>query len=349
MRLLISCVGGEFSAALLHRLRSCDQVTAIVAVNAMAEQSVMPFVDVFCTVPNATFEPEAFLIELAKIIETHDVDALILLSEAEIQAFASNEKISAPIAEKCSCASNYLAPYVGFDKFDFFDAIGYVSDPSRGISIVKSLRELSSHDLYGEKLVLKPAQGTGSRGVVLLDPDFIGSEILVPDRDCYRLGYDCIGAFIKNNPEFFEGLELIVMPYISGKTFDVDCVVDQGEILALVPRRRTYHCEFSPVNQGCVIEPNTLVFDEIAKAAKKLRLHGVCDFDVIVDDANRATLIDVGYRFSGSIIASFHSDVDPVGVAVKLMSGDLESSQNNYPTTPSRSVELRPAKTFLEM
>ena len=112
-----------------------------------------------------------------------------------------------------------------------------------------------------------------------------------------------------------------VMPYHSGKTFDVDCVAKDGNLVLSIPRMRVYENPLSPTNQGCVISSNKIISNYCKKLVKAFKIHGACDFDIVIRKDSHPQLLDSSCRLSGSVGASLNVGINVTAELIKMLHG----------------------------
>ena len=133
-----------------------------------------------------------------------------------------------------------------------------------------------------KKLIIKPRRGSGSKGVIILDSRVIKFNYLLNDKKRF-CGIGSIKAIDKELKIIKKNISnYIIMPYYNDKTFDVDCIAQNGIMRLCITRLRTYQNPLSPTNEGCKIMRNKKVINYCRDIVKVLKINGVCDFDVIL-------------------------------------------------------------------
>ena len=97
----------------------------------------------------------------------------------------------------------------------------------------------------------------------------------------------------------------LVQPYYGSNIYDVDNLYARNQKkLFQVCRKRVYKNEFSPVNEGCVIKKNRIIFELVENIFDTLNIDGFLDLDIAMDPNGEPHVIDSSTRLSGSISAS---------------------------------------------
>ena len=133
------------------------------------------------------------------------------------------------------------------------------------------------------------------------------------------------------------------MPYYDDKTFDVDCLAENGSMKICVPRMRTYQNALSPTNQGCKILNNKKIEDYCEDIIKALNINGACDFDIILIKNKRPQIIDASCRLSGLSTASLSIGINFPLMLLKLMFKEkiiIKKYRKIYQVFPQNRFEL---------
>ena len=124
----------------------------------------------------------------------------------------------------------------------------------------------------------------------------------------------------------YELKNYLIMPFHNNKTYDVDCIADNGKLVICVPRLRIYENPLSPINQGCEIKHNKIIEKYSAQIVLALKINGACDFDIIRED-NKPQLLDAGCRLSGSSTASLPLGINIVSNIINLLTKKVTKSK----------------------
>ena len=187
------------------------------------------------------------------------------------------------------------------DNFnDAINALNYFGYPSR-------------------KVVIKPRYGSGSRGILIVNHKKSSFVSLLSDRFCGEGSWEVIKDELKNSNKSLD--DCFVMPYHGGKTFDVDCIAKRGNLILAVPRLRVYKNPLSPTNQGCIISSNKVIYNYCKKIVTAFKIHGACDFDIVIRKDLKPQLLDSSCRLSGSVGASLNAGVNVTAELIKMLHG----------------------------
>ena len=193
-----------------------------------------------------------------------------------------------------------------------------------------------------KKIVLKQRKGFGSRGIIILDKKQKKFKYLLENRFCGTGNLASVIKEFKKNNLFFKNL--FCMPYHKGDVYDVDCFAIYGKSKAIIPRLRIYDNPLSPTNQGCLLKSNTKIEKYLKKIIAAFKIHGPCDFDVVIDSLGKPKLLDGSCRMSGSIGASFVAGYNLPEMIVRYVLG--KTVKNIF---PKKKTRLIPVSKFIKV
>ncbi len=317
----VTCVGGVYIYDMLRALRSADDFEArIIGMDGNAESSGRLISDVFEHVPMASEDEVRYASRLKELTLTHKIDVIIFGSEAETRAAVNHREMLSGLGVKTT-ADNPEAAKLVTDKgalLDFLKARGidvgaYVN--FSGLSELPNiLRQLGYPD---RRVVLKPRDGAGSRGVLIADAGAREFVPLLKDRFCGAGSQDVLLACLRERAESLENY--LAMPHIGGNVYDVDCLAKNGDAIHVVPRLRQYKNPLSPVNEGCEVAMEKDLITYVSGIVHALNIHGACDFDVARDEEGNPRILDASCRMSGSVAASFAAGVNLPAQLVRIL------------------------------
>ncbi len=144
-------------------------------------------------------------------------------------------------------------------------------------------------------LIVKPRQGSGSRGVVL----------------CHRP---------EDMERFTRDGSLLVQEFLPGQEYSVDvCISRNGEPIAAVPRARL------KVDSGVAVAGRTVQDPELQREAVRAAMHvgltGVVNVQLRRDTEGRPALLEINPRFPGTMSLTIASGVDMPNLALMDLFG----------------------------
>lgn len=305
-RVLVTCVGGDATPALLLDLRSDRQISLVligvdVAEPGLAEQ----FLEAFYQVPQG--DSADYVENLLKIAVREQVDIVVPLSDEEaISLSQARDHFDVH-------GIDVLASPVGVmdiirDKEKVYACLedAGVQAPSRvTVETKQQLHEaLTRLDFPKNSLVVKPTTGRGGRGTCLLCGDDNPPAWIGTGRREQRLD-----SLPEQLSAWFELGPLMVMPLLSAPVYDVDIFAVDGDIQYCLARQRHNPVGIPFVGNDIIIDADLEAY--CVQIAQVLRLDGLHDIDLMTGPDGTPCLLEVNPRPSGSIVAA-HSAGYPV-------------------------------------
>ena len=185
---------------------------------------------------------------------------------------------------------------------------------------IKSLEELESvFEKWGRQLIIKPTDGRGARGVLLVD-------------DTVDLSWAYEHAL-----SYAQAKKVMVERYISGPQISTEGFVLDGDCVTVACSDRNYSklLDYKPyiIEDGgtmpSALPQNTLdiIHGELKKAADALGLeNGPIKGDVVLDEDGRVYIIEIATRLSGGY---FCTDQIPLATGVDLVKLTMDFALGN--------------------
>ena len=141
------------------------------------------------------------------------------------------------------------------------------------------------------RLCVKPSKSVYGLGFAVLDEARSCAQILLAG-DQYQMGLADFRAGLAGLDEF---RTMLLMEYLDGTEYSVDCVGDDGRLVCAVPRRKS-----EKPGAGQVIDPQPVILAAVAKLTADYRLNGM--FNVQFREQGGALrLLEINPRMSGGI------------------------------------------------
>jgi hypothetical protein len=142
-----------------------------------------------------------------------------------------------------------------------------------------------------ETLCIKPSVSVYGLGFAVLDKERNAAQLLL-DGAAYKVGLE---DFRRGLAQMESCRPMLLMEYLSGAEYSVDCVGDNGRLICAVPRKKAV-----VANQGQTIVMDPVVLDATAKLAAAYQLNG--NFNVqFREDNDQPRLLEINPRMSGGI------------------------------------------------
>jgi biotin carboxylase len=201
------------------------------------------------------------------------------------------------------------------DKARFYATIAPSVAPAPSFIAVRNASEFSAAvatlRAEGCEVCLKPAASTGGLGFRILDDGrsdlrnlFGGENIRITTA---------LAAHILAQEEEFR--PLLVMEYLSGAEYSVDCLAVSGRLLCAVPRRKS-----SRIGGAQLLENRPELISLSERVAAAYELDGIFNVQVRYHDGV-AKVLEINARMSGGIYFACLSGVDLPAWAIALAAG----------------------------
>lgn len=296
---LLTAAGSPSAPGLIRCLKNNgERNVKVVGTDMKADATITQMVDVLRLAPTAAANDYVDI--LLQICKEEKVDVLIpgisqelpKLQERRKEFESIGTKVSVSDGEGLLIANDKIALYQymkanGFDVPDF--------------QIVKSLGDFEAACRsvgYPEKAVcVKTRDGSGSRGIRILDPSKSRFDIFVGEKpNSFFTTYDDMLTILS---EAVNIPELMIMEYLPGMEYSVDLLADHGKTLYIVGRE-------SNVIQASIPQEATLAYNEEAyrlsqEIVESLKLDGNIDLDFKFDAEGRPRLMEINPRLAATL------------------------------------------------
>lgn len=307
----------------LAALRAADDFNIfLVGIDANPSAHGRLLCDRFEVLPMAEEDEEGYLRGLFALHDEIGLDTFIPLSEAESKLAARHRDTFLKKGIRPSASDNETVR-VMTDKLLMLERLTEHGVDAGEYRAVDSLEDAESAlQVFGypdRRAVIKPRDGRGSRGVLIIDAHQSTFEQLLPERFCGVGDFDEVRNAMAREGMGFENL--IAVPYYDGPVFDVDCIAAKGELLDVAARLRQLKNPVWPTSTGHRISMDSRVLEHARKLCSAFGVDGAGDFDIVLVDGERPILFDAGARFSGSVGGSFTAGANFPAQLVRVLMG----------------------------
>lgn len=299
----VTCVGGRLIYDFVRALRSAaDFRVKIIGIDADPNAAGRLLCDHFHVFPMAESDEGLYLKNLLHLHEDVGLDVYIPLSEAESRLAAKHRELLVNKGIMPS-SSNIETVRVMTDKLLMLQRLQDQSidaGPFLGVNTASEAQDAVHAMGYPKnRVVIKPRDGRGSRGVLIASAKENSFRRLLPERFCGTGSFESLCHAMKQEGMTFE--RLICVPYYEGPVFDVDCIAIKGQLSDIAARLRQLRNPFWPTSTGHRVTMDPIVLAYAKKLCSAFEVDGAGDFDIVLVNGERPLLFDAGSRFSGSV------------------------------------------------
>jgi biotin carboxylase len=141
------------------------------------------------------------------------------------------------------------------------------------------------------KLCIKPSESVYGLGFAVLDEERSGAQLLLAGA-AYHINADELRSGLARMETF---KPLLLMEYLDGHEYSVDCVGDRGELICAVPRKKP-----RAGGQGQLIELREDVLAACRKLTRDYRLNAIFNIQ-FREGRDGLALLEINPRMSGGI------------------------------------------------
>ena len=141
------------------------------------------------------------------------------------------------------------------------------------------------------KLCIKPAKGIYGIGFAIVDEVRSSAALLLAGVE-YHIGYQDLRRGLAELKEF---RTMLLMEFLEGAEYSVDCVGDNGRLVAAVARRKP-----AQAGTGQLIDMRPEIIEATAKLAADYGLNGIFNVQ-FREAAGKPRLLEINPRMSGGI------------------------------------------------
>lgn len=216
--------------------------------------------------------------------------------------------MTTPDAKKLSIANNKKALY------DYFAGSSFVPQ----YTCVSTLTEMEKAILklgYPDKAVcMKPASSEGSKGFHIITDEKV--DMLNERPGTAKISWKILKSYLE---QYDEMPDILIMEYLPGTEYSVDCVCKNGKAIVCIPRQRVETSMGVAVES--IIEKNDEIIDISKKIIKDLNLSYNINIQFKYSREGNPKLMEINPRVSGALVASLGAGVNMLELSLKLAYG----------------------------
>jgi carbamoyl-phosphate synthase large subunit len=321
IRVLMTGAGAPGGPGIIKALKESSRIQLWVA-DANSKASGRALHKDFIQIPNASHAD--FLPTILKLCKDHEIQVLLPLVTRELEILSgykqalleAGTKVIVSDFDSLSIANNKLSLMqavqdAGIEVAPFFKA-------NSAVEINKYAKMLG----YPEKKVcIKPALANGSRGMRILDEASGTLEAFFNEKPgnthlSLQTVMDVFGD--SHLPD------MLVMEYLPGAEYTVDALLENGEALVLLPRKRV--AMNNGISVAGIFENHQEIIDYSKKIFMALKLDGPNGLQVKANEEGKYRILEINPRLQGSTTTAMGMGINLPLMSVLKASGEDISS-----------------------
>ncbi len=279
------------------------------------DDTILQMVDQYYTVPRG--DDPGYADAILDICIKEHVDVVIPIMSAELETLAKNADrfqkagVALPISnlESLKIANNKLA------LLEFMRENGIPAPKFCKVNCVEDVDR--AIEAIGVPVVFKTTEGSGSRGMRIIDPSKSRFDILFHEKP--TSAYVTLQDF-KETLQEGDMPPMLAMEYLPGHEYTVDMLCDNGKVLYNLCRRGL-NVQTSIILDG-IVEDKPEITGLCAQVAEKLKLTGNIGFDVKERADGTPVIMECNPRATAGISEFTASGVNLLYLNVKRCLGE---------------------------
>lgn len=294
------------------------------------DDTILQMVDKYYQVPRA--DDPSYVDIILDICINERVDIVIPIMSAELEILASN-KIKFEDAGIIVSVSELSALKIANNKLSLFEFIEKEGLPCPKYFQVRNTHQIDDAIAYiGQPIVFKTCEGSGSRGMRIIDPKKSRYDILFNEKptSAYTTLEDFKATLSNHNIP-----EMLAMEYLPGTEYTVDLLADDG-VVKYSLCRQGLNVQSSIILDGIVVEkPEITHLCNII--TEKLHLTGNIGFDIKERSDGTPMIMECNPRATAGISEFAASGINLLYLNIKRCLGeDLPQLTPKYGVTMKR-------------
>jgi carbamoylphosphate synthase large subunit len=312
INVLMTGAGAPGAAGILKCLQSLPDIK-VIAADANPNAIGRLLNGEFEKIPFA--QEKNFIEQLLSICERRNIHVVMPLVTKELIPFSQNKK-KFEEQETRVLVSKVDSLEIANNKSRLYQFLEW-----RGIDVPKykvvenidqfklAVEELSG---FGGRVCFKPSVSNGSRGFRIIANDMDEHDLLFNEKPSSTyISFGDALRILSSKPI----PELLVMEYLPGAEYSVDCLANQGQVKLIVPRLRTKMINGISVEGEFVNDDNIVTY--CSKIIRELQLHGNIGIQVKRSSGGKPLIIEINPRVQGTIVAGLGAGINLPVLAIK--------------------------------
>ncbi len=311
---LITGIGAPGALGTLECLKDCKYIGKIIGVDTDENAVGKYFVDSFFTIPSP--DKADFIEQLLKIVEREKVSVILPQVTKELSKLA---QVKESFQEK-GCAvlvNDFDSLEILNNKYLLLETMKKIGLQTPRYSLVVTKKELiaCAEDFgYPENnIVVKLPVSNGMRGVRILTEKKSNYDLFMYHKP------DAAYATLESFLHYFTDSnfpELLVMEYLPGEEYTVDCLADNGTPVIVVPRSRD-KIRTGITFQG-ISQNDKEIIECVSSIISSMKLSHMIGFQFKRDEKGHFKMLECNPRIQGTMVFSHYCNANVIKGALDI-------------------------------
>ena len=293
--------------------------------------------DNFLQIPKA--DDETFLNDILEIGAKRKIDVLLPLVTRELEILSANKKrfedagikVVVSDIDTLSVANNKAALMRKLEGSNI--RLAKYVEVFSAVDLESAVQELGYPN---KKICIKPSTANGSRGMRILDAGAGSFEAFFEQKPGNtHCTLESIIELFADRPI----PPMLVMEYLPGEEYTVDALLDSGEPLVLLPRKRI--AMNNGISVAGIFEKHEEIIDYSSQIFRCLKLHGPNGLQVKRGEDGLFYILEINPRLQGTTTAAMG-----MGINLPLLSVKQELGEDVVSQIPEPKWGLRFARYY---
>lgn len=318
LTVLITACGNAYMPGTCKTIKeNGEREIRLIGADMNKDDTILEMCDAYYQVPSGN-DPK-YVENLLDICRKERADILIPIMALELEALSANKERFEAIGTKVSISDNEQLK-IANNKLLLFNFLKSEGLPCPNYYPVRSLDDVDKAiDKIGLPIVFKTAEGSGSRGMRIIDDSKSRFDILFHEKP--NSSYTTLKEFkeilVEGGGKF---PEMIAMEYLPGSEYTVDLLVEHGDVKYSMCRRGL-NIQTSIILDG-VVEDRPRITEMCNEIAFRLKLTGNVGFDVKERSDGTPVIMECNPRATAGVAEFVPSGVNFLYLCIKMMMGE---------------------------
>ena len=309
INILLTCAGGLVIPGIINALREMPECDKIVAVDTMTDSIGFHFADNWEIVPPGN--APVYIDTIKKICRKYDIHVILPFSDEEVLAYSIHQNAFEQDKIGILCSS-MQSTKLALDKglmFEFLEKNGVLVPVYALPDTKKEIKHFAEQAGYPDKnFMAKPRSGRGGRGVMTI------SET-IDVMNCKNSNVMRLNWYLESLTDE-ECSKIVLMEYLDGEDFSVDCLARAGEAVSIVPRKRITSLG-GPSQTGQIVNFPELI-PYVQKIIKTMGFNSNINLQFKCRQGTQVPfLYEINPRLSGTIAANQAAGINLLAYGIK--------------------------------